>query len=40
MKTSNSGYDPDEGLEIHPEFLKKLKAQKRSIKNRIPMEGR
>ena len=30
--------DPDEGLGLRPEFIKRLKAQKRSNKNRIPME--
>jgi hypothetical protein len=30
--------DPDEGLELHPEFIEKLKASKRSKFVRIPME--
>ena len=30
--------DPDEGLELRPEFIKKLKTNKRSTNSRIPME--
>ena len=30
--------DPDEGLELRPEFIKKLKASKRSKTAPIPME--
>ena len=30
--------DPDEGLELRPEFIKRLKTNKRSTNSRIPME--
>ena len=38
MNKSNSAFDPDEGLEFRPEFIKKLKASKRSKAKTISMD--